>query len=590
MTQRALVLTVIVVILLGGGYLAYLQLVPPVDGSDGPIYATAPVVRGDISVGVHTRGSLEPSGGGGIQVPGGYGPYGPLPGPSSYIVEEVLVKEGDSVTQGQLLVRLNRSELEGQIEAKEEKLSLDRDSLARMLGVTPDKLDSVDAGRGITLRSPIDGRVVGFSVREGQQLQQGQIVARVVDDSRIRVIAKLTTGEFQNIAVGDKVLLKFSQFDGFTEGQVVDVNPDPVPEATANLHDVWGQYTSDSQGYVFVYWVTIEGKNGGLIQPGMLAQVGIEREAPGSASQPAGTMGGVEFFRYYAEVEGYAHEEQVLSGANAIVTRVYVHEMQRVKTGDALVSLTGEDAQRMVNSMIEGVRIQERELEQLYDLLEKLDVRAQIDGLCGAVYAQPGQTLQAGEWMGHIFNTSDMRMWVEVDDIDVLLVQQGAPVQVTVAAIPDKVFEGVVEYVGMMGKDESGITRYQVNMRVTGSPELRPGMQANAYIDSGSASGVLLVPLEAVFEEDGRTMVEILEDGVPRVVAVEVGLMNDRVAEIRGGLEEGQLVITGSTADLLPSQRIDSDGFFPGGNGGNGGDGDGDGDGGGDEGGGDGGK
>ena len=34
--------------------------------------------------------------------------------------------------------------------------------------------------------------------------------------------------------------------------------------------------------------------------------------------------------------------------------------------------------------------------------------------------------------------------------------------------------------------------------------------------------------------------------------------MNHRVAEVKSGLEEGQLVITGSTADLLPSQRIKS--------------------------------
>ena len=41
--------------------------------------------------------------------------------------------------------------------------------------------------------------------------------------------------------------------------------------------------------------------------------------------------------------------------------------------------------------------------------------------------------------------------------------------------------------------------------------------------------------------------------------------MNDRFAEVKEGLEEGELVITGSTADLLPSQRIQSsDRLLPG--------------------------
>jgi multidrug efflux pump subunit AcrA (membrane-fusion protein) len=82
-------------------------------------------------------------------------------------------------------------------------------------------------------------------------------------------------------------------------------------------------------------------------------------------------------------------------------------------------------------------------------------------------------------------------------------------------------------------------------------------MQANCFIDGGSAENVLLIPVEAIFEEDGKTMVEVLdEDGNVRMVQVRLGLMNDRYAEVIDGLEEGQLVITGSSADLLPSQQI----------------------------------
>jgi len=113
--------------------------------------------------------------------------------------------------------------------------------------------------------------------------------------------------------------------------------------------------------------------------------------------------------------------------------------------------------------------------------------------------------------------------------------------------------------VDTMGTDQNGITRFGVNIKVVGSVELRPGMQAKAHVEAGSAQDVLLIPLEAIFEENGQSKVEILQpDGTPKVVAVELGLMNHRLAEVKSGLEEGQLVITGSTADLLPSQRIQS--------------------------------
>ena len=57
--------------------------------------------------------------------------------------------------------------------------------------------------------------------------------------------------------------------------------------------------------------------------------------------------------------------------------------------------------------------------------------------------------------------------------------------------------------------------------------------------------------------QDGVQKVEVLNpDGTTKAVAVKLGLMNDRFAEVKSGLDEGELVITGSSADLLPSQHI----------------------------------
>jgi HlyD family secretion protein len=137
------------------------------------------------------------------------------------------------------------------------------------------------------------------------------------------------------------------------------------------------------------------------------------------------------------------------------------------------------------------------------------------------------------------------------------IIQTGYQEKVSVDALPGETFEGEVMHVSTMGKDMKGITQFAVDIRVKGGPNLRPGMQAKAYIDAGSAENVILVPLEAIFEEDGIQKVEVLNpDGTTKAVAVKLGLMNDRAAEVKSGLKEGELVITGSSADLLPSQHI----------------------------------
>lgn len=552
MWQKVLTIVAIVFIVFGGGYYAYQQLVPPPEEENqGPVYSTKPVIRGDISVGVEVVGSLNPTSGGGIQVPG----YRGGGGGTSYVIEEILVKEGDEVKKGQLLVRLKAPDLETQIKNLERRIQEDKKAIAELLNIPVEEVDRLDSSRGITLTTPIGGRIASLDVREGEELKLGEIVAKVVDDSRFRVIAKLTQGEFQNIQVGQKAALRFAQFDGIVEGRVTDVNYEPVAEPVSNLQDPV-RPSGSSQGneeYVYVHWVTIEAENPGLIRTGMLAEVGF----PVDPKAETLDIFNVRWSRYQTVVDGYVDEETIYSRAEAIVTSVYVKNGQTVKPGDKIVSLAGDDARQAIDAKVNELRDKEDELQALYDQYNNLDIVSPMDGVVAYIETDVGRTLGPGDWLGHIYNTADMRMWSTIDDIDVLLVKQGAPVRITVDALPGETFEGEVNRVSTMGTDRDGVPRFEVDIKVVGSPELRPGMSARAFIDAGSAENVLLVPLEAIFEEDGRSMVEVLnEDGTVKVVPVTLGLMDDRYAEIKEGLEEGELVITGSSADVLPSQRI----------------------------------
>jgi multidrug efflux pump subunit AcrA (membrane-fusion protein) len=90
-------------------------------------------------------------------------------------------------------------------------------------------------------------------------------------------------------------------------------------------------------------------------------------------------------------------------------------------------------------------------------------------------------------------------------------------------------------------------------------------MNTNCFVDSGESLDTLLVPIEAVFEENGKQKVEILVgENEVETVEIETGLMNDMYVEVLSGLEEGQLVVTGSTKDLMPSQSVpENDSFLP---------------------------
>ncbi|HHW03080.1 MAG TPA: efflux RND transporter periplasmic adaptor subunit [Thermoanaerobacterales bacterium] len=545
MSQRIIMIFLILIIVFGGGFYAYRQLVPPpVQETQGPVYSTKPVTRGDISVGVDVTGSLNPSRSGGIQVPGSreYSTDN-----VQYIISEILAQEGEEVKRGQVIAKLVAPGLQSQIESLQTEIRTNKEYLSELTGLPTDRIYEIKPGNGITLRAPIDGRVTELSIKEGTEVPQGQIVAKIVDDSTYRIKAKLFPNEFEQVRKGQKLAIRFTVFDGIYYGNITEINPNPIPD---------GDDKNPARG--FVYWITVEGKNPGLVRANLEVWLGIP--------SPDNDETKIQWFSNNATVDGFSKEEKVLSTATAIASTVYVREMDLVKKGDPLVLLSGSDIEDTIQERLDKIREKEKQLADLLAKAGQTEIRASMDGVIARWDKQVGETASPREWLGYIFNTSDMEMWAQVDDVDVLMVKQGAPVKITLDALPGETFQGEVAQVETMGKAENGIPQFGIYIRVKGGPKLRPGMQAHAHIDAGSAKNVLLVPLEAIFEEDNTPKVEILnKDGTTKIVTVKLGLMNDKVAEVKSGLNEGDLVITGSSADVLPSQHIGSkDTLLPG--------------------------
>jgi HlyD family secretion protein len=559
MLQRVFMIVVIVAIILGGGYYAYKEIVPsPQDTeAEGPVYATQEVIRGDISVGVETMGSLQSTAGGSIMVPGNRNID-----TTNYIVNEVFIKDGDEVNKGDLLITLDAPELLDEIKRKEEQLQTKIADLANLLNISPNEIYTVDPSAGITMHAPISGRIINLNVQEGDEINQGQTVAQVVEDSVLYLTAKVLPGEFSGIEEGQPCYLKFGQFDTAVEAKVKKVIPDIVPEKASDLIDsITIAGDRNESNYVYVYWVEIELVTEGLIRPDMIARVGF---MPNNITPEKFDQYNARWIRYYAKVEGYANEERILSKADAVVTRVFVNNMQKVEKGDPVVSLAGEDARNLIREHLDTIRQYEDELRQAYSKLDHLEITSPMTGVVAYIDAEPGRSVQAGYYLGHIYNTEEMGMFVQVDDIQVLNVHQGAEVEITLPAMPGEIFYGEVTYVSAGGTDRDGIPMFYVNIELEGSPEMRPGMQANAYIKGGSAENVLLAPVEAIFEERGQYKVEVLrDDGQIELVEVELGLMDNRYVEIKSGLKEGDKVVVGSADDILKGRTVDNNSPLP---------------------------
>lgn len=592
MVKKVVSIIVVLALVFGGGYLTAKQLVPDSSTvSTGPKYSTKQVERGDIKQGVNITGQLNGNWGGSITAPK---PEGVTDSSGSsvtvvYNVEEVFVEPNDMIKKGDNLVRLSAQNLgeilddlsDGIIKKQEEiqdiniEIKNKLDALGKKINKDITNINQVNPYDGIVITAPIKGRLTDFRVEEGEMIDDANIVT-IVDDSKVKISFKVNTYEYGNLKVGQKVLMQYRKvlenggtttaFDGFYLGTVKKLNPNAVP---------------NSDALTYVHNGIIEADNPGLVQKGMVAVIYTE-----NAGLP------VASFSYQGKVESFVNEKKVYStiysdsdNANIIATEVPVSENEFVEEGQILVRIAGNDVTKLIQEDLDSIKAEyekiklkneeianiQKKVEKASDLASKLMVTAPMDGMVSYVNYRVGDTISASDssdqWslqLMDMYNTDEMNIYTTVSDLDVLYISQDAPVSITVDAIPGEEFEGKVMSLNQY-TDRDGKTVYNVQISVVGKEGLRPGMNTNCFVDSGESLDTLLVPIEAVFEEDNKQKVEVLNDlGEVEVIEIEVGLMNDKQVEVLSGLEEGQKVVTGSTKDLMPSQSVpENDSLLP---------------------------
>jgi HlyD family secretion protein len=168
---------------------------------------------------------------------------------------------------------------------------------------------------------------------------------------------------------------------------------------------------------------------------------------------------------------------------------------------------------------------------------------------------QVGDGARAGQAVAQI---PDMRNWevsARIPEVDRGHLKPGQPVNVRVAAVPGRVFNGHIKSIGAASGSAWQRTFESRIGLDDGSPELRPGMSANILITVESLDDVLWVPSQALFESDGRSFVYLRTAGgfTPRDVAL---VRRSESQAVISGITENEVVALSNPnqASTKPSQ------------------------------------
>jgi HlyD family secretion protein len=184
--------------------------------------------------------------------------------------------------------------------------------------------------------------------------------------------------------------------------------------------------------------------------------------------------------------------------------------------------------------------------------LDQLTINAPIPGM--VVYleiwkggsmskVQEGDSPWPGQGLVNLPDLSEMIVKATVSEVDAAKVDSGQEVIVRLDAFPDKRYRGAVRKKGTLARRKdpnSKINVFDVDIDIVDKDnDLKPGMSASAEIIIDRLPNVVSVPLESVFEREGRTVV-YLEN--KKEIEVQVGRRNDMQIEIVSGLNGGESI------------------------------------------------
>lgn len=157
-----------------------------------------------------------------------------------------------------------------------------------------------------------------------------------------------------------------------------------------------------------------------------------------------------------------------------------------------------------------------------------------------------------------------MTVTIAVDEKDIASVKTGMTAQLTMNALPDETFEGQVTRVAQTGSGNGGSSKFDVEITLSRESDMLPGMSATAQLTLYEKMDVLTLPVAALRDEGGKTLVYTGKDkktGEPaNPVEVTTGLSDGENVEILSGIDSGTTVYylyydTVTESDAVETER-----------------------------------
>ena len=171
---------------------------------------------------------------------------------------------------------------------------------------------------------------------------------------------------------------------------------------------------------------------------------------------------------------------------------------------------------------------------------------------------EQGASVNIGQKLFTIANTQKFCLDAQVDETDISKISLNQEVEVSIDALESDGFTGKVSFIApSSSKSTEGETVYKVKIDIEKTNmELKLGLTGDANFILAKQENVLVVPFEAVLQEDEEAHVFVVVDNKLAKRQISLGKEVDGEWEITSGLSENETVVVENAAKLKTGQRV----------------------------------
>lgn len=435
--------------------------------------------------------------------------------PGSGTILELFVQEGDQVTAGQQLYRMDDTTARDAVTEAQKSV----DNCNKELQAVYDKIAelSITAPHAGNLREVADLKV-------GDTVKEGDTIATLVNDTKLRLSLYYSYAYEGDIKVGQTAQISIPAIMAPVTGKVEQINKVRFVSPEGATH----------------FEVVLVLDNPGTLAEGMDASAGLT------------AADGTPIYPYQNGKLEYYESTKITAKATGPVERVSLLDYGDVKAGQLLVQLGAKDTDEEIASKENALKAAQEKLEEATKELEKYNAVAPIDGTVLQCSLTEGQEVSSGQGIT-IADTSQMIIEIQVDERNARYIKAGMMVDINQYGTP---YVGIVESVSMTASGENGVASIPAVVTVDNyDGSMIPGTYAEYSFVASESEDCLTVPVQAVKYvsfanvqlpetldadpsagmDDGMMDGGMMDDGMMDDGMVDGGMMDDGMVD--GGVE-----------------------------------------------------